>query len=126
MRISAAGDAVMDQLPVFFNVKDQWVAVVGGGIAAARKAEVALQAGARIKVFAEELSAEFDKLKAQGRFVVVPRVTQAQDFDGCALVYCASDDIGQNRDARALAKMAGVPCNVVDMPELCPSSIARL
>jgi uroporphyrin-III C-methyltransferase/precorrin-2 dehydrogenase/sirohydrochlorin ferrochelatase len=129
MRVSAAGDTVMDQLPVFFNVKDRWVAVVGGGIAAARKAELALQAGARVKVFAEELSAEFDELKAQGRFVVVPCVTKAQDFDGCALVYCAADDIGRNRDARALAKMAGVPCNVVDMPELCdftmPSIVDR-
>jgi uroporphyrin-III C-methyltransferase/precorrin-2 dehydrogenase/sirohydrochlorin ferrochelatase len=129
MRVSAAGDTVMDQLPVFFNVKDRWVAVVGGGIAAARKAELALQAGARVKVFAEMLSAEFDELKAQGRFVVVPCVTKAQDFDGCALVYCAADDIGRNRDARALAKMAGVPCNVVDMPELCdftmPSIVDR-
>lgn len=119
----------MDQLPVFFDVKDRWVAVVGGGIAAARKVEIALQARARVKVFAEKLGAEFDELKVQGRFVAVPRAAQPQDFDGFALVYCASDDIGQNRDAHAFARMARVPCNVVDMPELCdftmPSIVDR-
>jgi uroporphyrin-III C-methyltransferase/precorrin-2 dehydrogenase/sirohydrochlorin ferrochelatase len=119
----------MEQLPVFFNVKDRWVAVVGGGLAAARKAEMALRAGARVKVFTEKLGAEFDPLQDQGRFVVVPRTTEARDFDGCVLVYCASDDVGQNREAQAFAKMAGVPCNVVDMPELCdftmPSIVDR-
>ena len=71
----------MDQLPVFFNIKDRWVAVVGGGIAAARKAEIALQAGARVKVFAERLCEEFNELKADDRFCVVPRGPLAQDLD---------------------------------------------
>lgn len=119
----------MDQLPVFFNVQGRWIAVVGGGIAAARKAEIALQAGARVKVFAERLCEEFAALEAHKRFGAVPRMPLAEDLEGCALVYCASEDIGHNRDAHATAKMARVPCNVVDMPELCdftmPSIVDR-
>ena len=57
----------MDQLPVFFNLKDKWVAVVGGGIAAARKVETALEAGAQVKVVAEQLCQEFDELRSDAR-----------------------------------------------------------
>lgn len=119
----------MDQLPVFFNIKDRCVAVVGGGLAAARKAEMAMQAGARVKVFAGQLCEEFNELKADARLSVVARGPLAQDLDGCALLYCAADDIVQNRKAQALARAARVPCNVVDMPELCdftmPSIVDR-
>jgi len=45
------------------------------------------------------------------------------------LLFCAADDADQNRSARALARAAQIPCNVVDMPELCdftmPSIVDR-
>ncbi len=120
---------MMDQLPVFFNVKDRCVAIIGGGLAAARKAEMAMQAEARVKVFARQLCEEFNELKADERFSVVAREPRGQDLDGCALLYCASEDIVQNRKGHALARAARVPCNVVDMPELCdftmPSIVDR-
>ena len=120
---------MMDQLPIFFNVKDRWVAVIGGGGAASRKAEMAMRAGARVKVFAEQLCEEFHELKANERFSFVPRGPLTQDLDGCALLYCASEEVEQNRNARVLARAAHVPCNVVDMPELCdftmPSIVDR-
>jgi uroporphyrin-III C-methyltransferase/precorrin-2 dehydrogenase/sirohydrochlorin ferrochelatase len=119
----------MDQLPVFFNVTDRDVAVIGGGIGAARKAEIALRAGARVKVFAERLCEEFHALKTHERFSFVARAPLAQDLDGCALLYCAAEDTAQNRKMHALAQAARVPCNVVDMPELCdftmPSIVDR-
>jgi uroporphyrin-III C-methyltransferase/precorrin-2 dehydrogenase/sirohydrochlorin ferrochelatase len=119
----------MDQLPVFLNLKDRRVAVVGGGVAAARKAETALRAGARVRVFARRLCGEFDALKAGERFSAVGRAPQARDIEGCALVFCAAKDAAQNRRARALARTAGVPCNAVDMPALCdftmPSIVDR-
>jgi uroporphyrin-III C-methyltransferase / precorrin-2 dehydrogenase / sirohydrochlorin ferrochelatase len=119
----------MDQLPVFFNIKDRWVAIVGGGVAAARKAEIVLQAGGRVKVFAEQVCEDFNELKAEGRLGVMPHGPLAEDLDGCALIYCASEDVVANRNAHALARIARVPCNVVDMPELCdftmPSIVDR-
>jgi uroporphyrin-III C-methyltransferase / precorrin-2 dehydrogenase / sirohydrochlorin ferrochelatase len=119
----------MDQLPIFFNVKDRWVAVIGGGTAASRKAEMAMRAGARVKVFAGQLCEEFHAIKANARFGHVPREPLAQDLEGCTLLYSASEDVEQNRKAHALAKAARVPCNVVDMPELCdftmPSIVDR-
>jgi uroporphyrin-III C-methyltransferase/precorrin-2 dehydrogenase/sirohydrochlorin ferrochelatase len=68
-------------------------------------------------------------LKADERFSIVSRGIVAQDLVGCVLLYCASENVSQNREARALAGAAGIPCNVVDMPELCdftmPSIVDR-
>jgi uroporphyrin-III C-methyltransferase/precorrin-2 dehydrogenase/sirohydrochlorin ferrochelatase len=119
----------MDQLPVFFNLTDRWVAVLGGGRAAARKAELAMRAGARVRVFAEQLCEEFDELTPKTHLAQVPHEPRAHDLEDCALLYCAAEDIEQNRRARLLARAAHVPCNVVDMPELCdftmPSIVDR-
>jgi uroporphyrin-III C-methyltransferase/precorrin-2 dehydrogenase/sirohydrochlorin ferrochelatase len=119
----------MDQLPIFFNVNNRWVAVLGGGVAAARKAEIAMRAGAQVKVFAAQLCEEFEEIKESERFRFVPREPLAQDLDGCALLYCASENTEQNRKLHAIAQEARIPCNVVDMPELCdftmPSIVDR-
>jgi uroporphyrin-III C-methyltransferase/precorrin-2 dehydrogenase/sirohydrochlorin ferrochelatase len=119
----------MDQLPVFFNVNNRCVAVLGGGAAAARKAEIAMHAGAQVKVFAAQLCDEFQEIKESERFHFVPREPLAQDLDGCALLYCASESTEQNRKLQAIAQAARIPCNVVDMPELCdftmPSIVDR-
>ena len=119
----------MDQLPIFFNVNNRCVAVLGGGIAAARKAEIAMRAGAQVKVFAAQLCEEFREIKESEQFRFVPREPLAQDLDGCALLYCASENIEQNRKVHAIAQEARIPCNVVDMPELCdftmPSIVDR-
>ncbi|MCC6776508.1 MAG: uroporphyrinogen-III C-methyltransferase [Hyphomicrobiales bacterium] len=108
----------MDQLPIFFNLIDKCVAVVGGGAAAARKSELALRAGARVKVFADQLCADFDQLPARTRLVHIPRDLHADDLTECALLYCAAAEIERNRKARALARAGRIPCNVVDVPEL--------
>jgi uroporphyrin-III C-methyltransferase / precorrin-2 dehydrogenase / sirohydrochlorin ferrochelatase len=107
----------MDQLPIFFNVTDRFVAVLGGGTAAARKAEIAIRAGAQVKVFAAQLCEEFREIKESEQFRFIPREPLAQDLDGCALLYCAAENTEQNRKAYKIAQQARIPCNVVDMPE---------
>jgi uroporphyrin-III C-methyltransferase/precorrin-2 dehydrogenase/sirohydrochlorin ferrochelatase len=119
----------MDQLPVFFNLQNRPVAVLGGGTAAVRKAEVAVRAGARVTVFADALCAEFDESKLSGQFSHLRKEPSAQDIEDCTLLFCASEDVEQNRRVRAIAQTVGVPCNVVDMPDLCdftmPSVVDR-
>ncbi|MBI3434585.1 MAG: uroporphyrinogen-III C-methyltransferase [Proteobacteria bacterium] len=119
----------MDQLPVFFNLAGRWVGVLGGGGAAMRKVELAMRAGARVTVFALELCAEFAPLTPDARFTHVARAPRGEDLDGCALFYCAAEDVALNTRVRLLAQAARVPCNVVDMPDLCdftmPSIVDR-
>src|SRR3974390_216421 len=119
----------MEQLPIFLNLNGRCVAVFGGGIAAARKAEIAVRAGAEVKVFAEQLSEEFAEIKQTKGFSVVTRAPCVCDLTDCMLVYCASEEMEQHRQVYAVAREARVLCNVVDLPELChftmPSIIDR-
>jgi uroporphyrin-III C-methyltransferase/precorrin-2 dehydrogenase/sirohydrochlorin ferrochelatase len=119
----------MDQFPVFFNLQDRRVAILGGGIAALRKAELAVRAGARVKVFAGELCTEFGDSAMEAHLTHVRSEPSPQDLDECTLLFCASEDVAQNRRVHAIAKSVGLPCNVVDMPDLCdftmPSIVDR-
>lgn len=119
----------MDQLPVFFNLKDKRVAVLGGGHAASLKVDLAIRAGARVTVFANELGTAFREASIDGGFSHCPNEPSRQDLKDCTLLFCASEDVEQNRRAHAVAKEVGLPCNVVDMPDLCdftmPSIVDR-
>ncbi len=50
--------ARMDYLPIFVDLRERLVVVVGGGVVAARKVEQLLKAHARVRVVAPELCAE--------------------------------------------------------------------
>ncbi len=109
----------MDYLPVFMAVKDRSVLVVGGGKAAARKAELASRAGAAVTVLAEGVGEDMAKLIADRKLTHATHDVAREDLDGCALVYGASDDESLNEKIHALAQACGVPANIVDRPELC-------
>ena len=119
----------MDQLPVFFQIKGKSVAVVGGTTVAARRAELALRAGANVRVFSEELTGDFRGIESHKRFEHVPQAPSAAGIEGCALVFCSTGDTAADRATAALAREAKVPINVADAPELCdfimPSIVDR-
>jgi uroporphyrin-III C-methyltransferase/precorrin-2 dehydrogenase/sirohydrochlorin ferrochelatase len=119
----------VEQLPVFFQIKGKRVAVTGGGTAAARRAELALRAGASVVVFSDTLSGEFRSLALCESFEHRRRAPALADIQDTALVFCATGDRQADEAAWVLARQAKVPVNVVDTPELCdfimPSIVDR-
>jgi uroporphyrin-III C-methyltransferase/precorrin-2 dehydrogenase/sirohydrochlorin ferrochelatase len=119
----------VDQLPVFFQIKGKSVAVVGGTTVAARRAELALRAGAKVRVFSEALEGDFRGIENHERLEHVPHAPSASEIEGCALVFCSTGDAAADRAAAGLAQQAKVPINVADAPELCdfimPSIVDR-
>jgi uroporphyrin-III C-methyltransferase/precorrin-2 dehydrogenase/sirohydrochlorin ferrochelatase len=119
----------VDQLPVFFQIKGKSVAVVGGTTVAARRAELALRAGAKVRVFSEALEGDFRGIESHERLEHVPHAPSASEIEGCALVFCSTGDAAADRAAAGLAQQAKVPINVADAPELCdfimPSIVDR-
>jgi uroporphyrin-III C-methyltransferase/precorrin-2 dehydrogenase/sirohydrochlorin ferrochelatase len=106
----------MDFLPIFANVRNKLCLVVGGGSVARRKADVLLEAGAKVRVVAPEID---DELKnQQGVEAVVARFA-SQHLDGAMLAIAATDDHEVNRQVSELARARNIPVNVVDAPELC-------
>lgn len=109
----------MQHFPLFVDLKDRDVLVVGGGTAAARKATVLAGAGARVLVAAEPVGAELTEAAKEGRVLLQRRSFETGDVAGKALVVAASDDAALDARVSAAAGAAGVPVNVVDRPSLC-------
>ena len=89
----------MEQLPIFFQIKDKPVAVAGGGTVAARRAELALRAGAKVRVFAETLSDDFRPIAVHEGFAHIARAVTLEDIRGCALMFSAQGDPAADREA---------------------------
>jgi uroporphyrin-III C-methyltransferase/precorrin-2 dehydrogenase/sirohydrochlorin ferrochelatase len=104
----------MDRLPIFLSLEGRSAAVVGGGTAAARRAEALLRAGAYVIVHAACLNDEFAPL--EGRFELR---TTGHDFYGCVVCYFAPEAGEADPALIAKARAAGALVNVADRPELC-------
>lgn len=103
----------MRYFPIFVDLKDRPVVVVGGGEEALRKIRLLLKTEARIAVIAPELH---DELAAEPRLNWIARHYHAGLIEGAALVYSADPDL--NARVAADAQGFGIPVNAVDNPEI--------
>jgi uroporphyrin-III C-methyltransferase/precorrin-2 dehydrogenase/sirohydrochlorin ferrochelatase len=104
----------MDFLPIFLDVRDRLVVVVGGGVVAHRKCEHLLKAHARVRVVAPELCADLAVFRDLGRIEHRPVPFSAPQLDGALLVVAATDDEAVNQQVVAAARERGLLVNVVD------------
>lgn len=101
--------------PIFLDLKDRAVLVVGAGKIALRKTKGLLEAGARVTVVAPDWEPEFDTLPVR----MVPRRFRATDLAGVMLVFAATDDRLTNHRIGIAAKGRGVFANIADSSEEC-------
>ncbi len=106
----------MDFLPAFHNIKGKLCVVIGGGEVAARKTDVLLDAGARVRVVAPQIKAEIAQLQG---IEAVTASYETKHLDGATLVIAATDDATVNAQVSQDAQARNLPVNVVDAPELC-------
>jgi precorrin-2 dehydrogenase/sirohydrochlorin ferrochelatase len=109
----------MKYLPIFFDIRWRRCLVVGGGQVAVQKVNALLNAGARVTL----VSAAIDPLITAwipNRMVdAVEREYRTEDLEGHCLVIAATNDRQTQQKVAKDARARGVPCNVVDRPELC-------
>ncbi len=118
--------APLAKLPVFWALEGKRVIVAGGSDAAAWKAELLAACGAKVDVYANELSETFEQLivrapnMREGGFIHHPHAHGTRTiFAGAAI---AIADCEEDEEARAFfdaAREAGVPVNVIDKPAFC-------
>ncbi|WP_204115855.1 siroheme synthase CysG [Shimia biformata] len=119
----------MKSFPLFLNLQDRTVAVVGGGEQAAQKVRLMLKTQARIVVIAPVLDPELAGLADVRRIDHVADTSRPDVFRDVALVFIATEDGEDVIAIRDMAKSAGALVNVVDQPDLCdvttPSIVDR-
>ena len=105
--------------PIFLDLRDRPVVVVGGGQVAGRKIAALLEAGARVSVISPGVSGRIRRWADEGRVRLEQRPYRAGDLRGARLAYAASGDRDANRAIRAEADAEGVWLNVADEPASC-------
>jgi len=108
----------MRHLPIVVAMSGRSAVVVGGGLVAARRAELLVRSGASVTVFASDLSDEFFDLSGKPNFRHVPRDPGVDDFVGSTLCFIATEDERLTRAALNAARSARTLVNVADRPEL--------
>ena len=119
----------MQYLPIFLDVHDRPVLVVGGGAVAARKVETLLEAGAMVRLVSPELHGDLQAVVDAGEIEWVAQPFSADQLGNPILVYAATNNAAVNQDIAAAAQQQNIPVNVVDAPDtgsfITPSVIDR-
>lgn len=105
--------------PIYLDLTDRTVLVVGGGVVAARKVTSLLERELPVTVIAPEISPELEKHTGNSALVIHRRPYRSADLADHWLVIAATDDPELNREIFADAGKARIFCNVVDQPQLC-------
>jgi siroheme synthase-like protein len=105
----------MPHYPIFLNLYDRPVLVVGAGKIALRKTRGLLEAGARVTVVAPEALPDFDRLPVR----LIRRAWRSADLEGALLVFAATDDRQTNHRIAQAAKRRSILANIADSAAEC-------
>ena len=117
------------RLPVFLALEGKRAVLAGGSHAAAWKAELLSAAGARVDVYAEDVSDEMLLVAGdppRGDITITRRTWAAEDIKGAAVAIGAFDDDAAAKEFCDAARAAGVPVNVIDRPAFCDFSFGAI
>lgn len=114
-------------LPVFFDLAGKRTLLAGGSARAAWKAELLQATGARVDIYAEDPSPELVALLPKCPAISLnKRHWQPEDFNGASL---AMGDFSTQQEAAAFhaaARLARVPVNLIDRPDLCDFQVGTI
>ena len=102
--------------PIFLDLDEVPVLVVGGGRIGARKADALAAAGARVRLVASEVGGTVDR---EAMWEVREHPFEAADLEGIRLVVTATGDVETDRAISAAARERGIWTNAADQPVDC-------
>lgn len=110
----------MNTLPLFFNLSNQSVLIIGGGDVAHRKASLMAQAGANIVLIAKHIKPDLFELLKDHRHAIKQKEYEATDLNkSFVIVIVATNNHELNTRIYQDAKAHFLLVNVVDTPQLC-------
>jgi precorrin-2 dehydrogenase/sirohydrochlorin ferrochelatase len=105
--------------PIYLDIEDRPVLIIGGGNVCARKAETMMRYGARVTVLSPEVTDEIAAWAGEGKLVIRMKRYEEADLDGAAIVIASTDDACTNGRIARDARRRRIPVNVVDVTHLC-------
>lgn len=107
----------MRYFPIFVDLENKPVLVLGGGEKATQKLRLLEKTRARITIIAPRVDEDISAAAGKYNWRIETREPTADDFDGVAIAFVAGDDPARNAELGALARSKGVHVNVVDQAD---------
>ncbi len=115
--------------PIYVDLQNKPVLVVGGGAVAYRKVKTLLDHGARVRIVSPKLGAELEELLDGEHCTWIEKEYTSEDLGDAVLVFSCTEDEKVNETVARQARDAIRLINVVDDPEKCnfivPSILER-
>ena len=105
--------------PIYIDIEERSVLIVGGGNVCARKAETMMKYGARVTIVSPEFTEEIEQWSRDGALQLRNKPYEEADLDGATLVIASTDDPCVNARVARDARRRRIPVNVVDVTHLC-------
>jgi siroheme synthase-like protein len=105
--------------PIYIDIEDRDVVIIGGGNVCARKAETMMKYGARVTIVSPEFTDEIEEWARDGKLTVKRKRYEESDVAGANIVIASTDDQRVNEQIAADCRRLRIPVNVVDVTPLC-------
>jgi precorrin-2 dehydrogenase len=105
--------------PIYLDIENRDVVIIGAGNVCARKAETMMKYGAKVVVIAPRVSEEIEQWAREGCLAIRRKRYEPGDLDGANLVIASTDDQQVNEQIAADCRARRIPVNVVDVTPLC-------
>jgi precorrin-2 dehydrogenase/sirohydrochlorin ferrochelatase len=105
--------------PIYIDIEDREVLIVGGGAVCTRKAETMMRYGARVTIVSPEITGEIAAWESDAVLAVRHKKYSEADLDGASMVIASTDDLCVNARVARDCRRRRVPVNVVDVTHLC-------
>lgn len=105
--------------PIYLDIEERAVLIIGGGEVCARKAETMLKYGGRVTIVSPEFTDEIERWAADGKMTLRRKLYDESDLDGAAIVIASTNDRCVNGRIARDCRRRKIPVNVVDVTHLC-------
>ena len=105
--------------PIYLDIEERPVLIIGGGNVCARKAETMRKYGAKVTIVSPEFTEEIEQWAAGGLVTLRRKAYEEADLDGAAIVIASTDDQCVNGRIARDCRRRRIPVNVVDVTHLC-------
>lgn len=105
--------------PIYLDIENHDVLIVGGGQVCARKAETMMRYGARVTVVTPSATGEIQAWAREGKLRLELRPYEKGQLEGRSLVIASTDDRCVNARVARDCRRLRIPVNVVDVTHLC-------
>ena len=105
--------------PIFLDIENRNVVIIGGGEVCARKAETMMRYGAKVTIVSPELTPEIERWAGNGQLAIHRKRYDTADIEDAHIVIASTDDTSVNERVAADARALRIPVNVVDVTHLC-------